>query len=56
MAPRNDEIVGLVLEVHGPPQGRHAFLRLPVHGPSGETGDEFDISLPVSTLRVATVV
>ena len=48
------EIIGEVLEVYGPPKGRHAFLRLPVHGPSGETLDEFDISYPVDWLRVVT--
>jgi primosomal protein N' len=50
-----DEIVGLVLEVYGPPGHKNVFVRVPVHGPSGETLDEEDISFPANAVRaVAT--
>jgi hypothetical protein len=48
------EIIGEVLEVYGPPQRPHAFVRIPVHGPSGETLDESDISFPADWLRIVT--
>lgn len=48
------EIVGTVLEVYGPRGGRHVLVRIPIHGPSGETLDESDISFPERLVRVVT--
>jgi hypothetical protein len=47
-----DEIVGTVVEVYGPPARRSALVRIPTHGPSGETLEESDISFPERALRV----
>lgn len=49
-----DEIVGVVVDVYGPPARRSALVRVPTRGPSGETLDESDISFPADTLRVVT--
>src|SRR5581483_11843291 len=35
-----DEIVGIVVEIYGPPARRSVLVRVPTHGPSGETLDE----------------
>jgi rRNA processing protein Gar1 len=48
-----DEIVGVVVDVHGPSARRYVLVRVPIRGPSGETLDESDISFPEGALRVA---
>ena len=47
-----DEIVGVVVEIYGPPARRSVLVRVPTHGPSGETLDEPEISFPEDALRV----
>jgi hypothetical protein len=48
-----DEVVGEVLEVYGPsPQHRYARVRVPIHGPAGETLQGEDISFPEDSLRL----
>jgi hypothetical protein len=47
-----DEIVGQVVEVYGPTGHRHVVVRVPLHGPSGETLLEEDISFPEDSLRL----
>ena len=49
-----DEIVGVVREVYGLPARRSVLVRVPIHGPSGETLDEQDISFPEHALRAVT--
>lgn len=49
-----DEVVGVVLEVYGPPARRSVLVRVPTRGPSGETLSESDISFPEHALRVVT--
>ncbi len=49
-----DEIVGVVVDVYGPPARRSVLVRVPTRGPSGETLDESDISFPENTLRAVT--
>ena len=49
-----DEIVGVVLEVYGPPGHKSVYVRIPIHGPSGETLQEEDISYPLSAVRAVT--
>jgi hypothetical protein len=49
-----DEIVGEVLEVYGPPARRYAMVRVPIHGPAGETLQEEDIPFPEDSLRPVT--
>ncbi|MGH3535949.1 MAG: hypothetical protein ACRDQG_14750 [Pseudonocardiaceae bacterium] len=49
-----DEIVGVVLEVYGPSARRSVLVRVPTHGPSGETLDESDMSFPEHALRAVT--
>jgi hypothetical protein len=51
-----DEIVGEVLEVYGPPARRYAKVRVPIHGPAGETLQEEDIPFPEDALRIVTAV
>lgn len=46
-----DEVIGEVLEVYGP-QDRYVNVRVPIHGPSGETLQEEDISFPAESLRL----
>ncbi len=49
------EIVGgLAVEVYGLPGHRQVLVRVPIHGPSGETLDESNISFPEAELRVVT--
>jgi hypothetical protein len=49
-----DEVVGEVLEVYGPsPRHRYVNVRVPIHGPAGETLQEEDISFPVNRVRLA---
>ncbi len=49
-----DEIVGEVLEVYGTPARRYVKVRVPIHGPSGETLQEEDIPFPEDSLRPIT--
>lgn len=49
-----DEIIGTIIEIYGPPARRSVMVRVPTHGPSGETLDESDISFPEHTLRAIT--
>ncbi len=49
-----DEVVGLAVEVYGPSARGCVLVRVPIHGPSGETPDESNISFPADTLRVVT--
>lgn len=49
-----DEIVGVVLEIYGPPSRRSVLVRVPTHGPSGETLEESDISFPEHALRAVS--
>lgn len=50
-----DEIVGTVVEIYGPSARRSVLVRVPTHGPSGETLDESEISFPEHALRAVTV-
>jgi hypothetical protein len=47
------DVVGEVLEVWGPRGRQSAMVRVPVLGPSGETLDEYDATLPLHRLRLA---
>jgi histidinol-phosphate/aromatic aminotransferase/cobyric acid decarboxylase-like protein len=49
-----DEIIGTVIEIYGPPARRSVLVRVPTHGPTGETLEESDISFPEHALRVVT--
>jgi hypothetical protein len=49
-----DEIIGTVVEIYGPPARRSVLVRVPTHGPSGETLDDSDISFPEHVLRAVT--
>ena len=49
-----DEIIGTVIEIYGPPARRSVLVRVPTHGPSGETLNESDISFPEHALRAVT--
>jgi primosomal protein N' len=49
-----DEVIGVVLEVYGPPARRSVLVRVPTLGPAGETLDESDISFPEHALRAVT--
>lgn len=49
-----DEVIGVAVHVYGPPARRSVFVRVPIHGPSGETLDESEISYPERVLRVVT--
>jgi rRNA processing protein Gar1 len=49
-----DEIIGTVIEICGPPARRFVLVRVPTHGPSGETLEESDISFPEHAVRVVT--
>jgi hypothetical protein len=49
-----DEVIGTVIEIYGPPARRSVLVRVPTHGPSGETLEESDISFPEHALRVVT--
>ncbi|MDA8267903.1 MAG: hypothetical protein M0013_05955 [Actinomycetota bacterium] len=49
-----DEIVGTVVEVYGPPKSKSVYVRLPVHGPSGEVLEEYVNSFPERVLRAVT--
>jgi hypothetical protein len=48
-------VIAEVLEVYGPTGHKHAMVRMPVHGPSGEVLEEYDISVPVQDLKVVEV-
>lgn len=45
------ESVGVVLDVYGPPGHKNVFVRVPIHGPSGKTLDEEDVSYPLRVVR-----
>jgi hypothetical protein len=47
-----DELVGIAVDVYGPPALRSVLVRVPVHGPSGETLEESDVSFPESAVRI----
>jgi hypothetical protein len=47
-----EEVVGIVIEVYGPPARRSVLVRVPTRGPSGETLNESDISFPEHALHV----
>ncbi len=49
-----DEIVATVIEIYGPSARRSALVRVPTHGPSGETLAESDTSFPEHALRAVT--
>jgi hypothetical protein len=49
-----DEIVGEVLEIYGTPARRYVKVRVPIHGPAGETLQEEDIPFPEDSLRPIT--
>jgi len=49
-----DEIVGEVEEVYGPPARKYVVVRVPTHGPAGETLREENISFPEDALRLVT--
>jgi primosomal protein N' len=49
-----EEVTGVVREVYGPSSHRSVLVRVPTHGPSGETLEESDISFPETALRVVT--
>jgi hypothetical protein len=51
-----DEVVGVVLNVYGPPGHKSVFVRVPIHGPSGETLDEKEISFPAHAVRAVIAV
>lgn len=46
------ELVGTALVVYGPSVHRSVLVRVPVHGPSGETLEESELSFPESAVRV----
>ena len=47
-----EEVVGIVVEVYGPPARRSVLVHVPTRGPSGETLNESDISFPEHALHV----
>lgn len=49
-----EEIVGTVVDVYGPRSRRSVLVRVPTHGPSGETLAESDVSFPEHVVRVVT--
>lgn len=49
-----DEIIGEVEEVYGPTARKYVVVRVPTHGPTGETLDERNISFPENSLRLVT--
>jgi hypothetical protein len=50
-----NEIVGVAREVSGTPARRYVTVRVPIHGPEGETLQEEDYSYPEDWLRPVTV-
>ncbi len=46
-------VEGTVVEVYGPPRHRHARVRVPTRGPSGEELGSSDVAVPVDQLERA---
>ena len=51
-----DEIEGEVLEVYGSSARRYVMVRVPIHGPAGETLQEKDMPFSEDALRIVSAV
>ncbi len=47
-----EELLGVVVEVYGPPGRLSAMVKVPVHGSSGEVLEETTLSFPLEALAV----